>query len=750
MVFLLLLELGISAGLGVAQEHASPADLVVLHGEIYTVNAKQPWAQALAIRGGKIIAVGSDKQMESYRGASTQVIDAKGHLVFPGFVDTHVHFTGGSFSLQHVKLDDAESIPEIQKRVKEYAAAHPGTSFVEGFGWMYPVFGKEALPDKKYLDEVLPDPLNGIAVKDPKTDEPTVPADAVYRSGYVYTVDAKDSVQQALAVRDGKIVYVGSDTGLKSFIGKDTKVTDLQGRMLMPGLIDGHMHPLAGGTVLLKCNLNYERLTIAQMQAKVQQCLDQSKDQEPNGWLEVANWFQEAMLPAGTVTNSAVLDSLHTRRPIFVLSSFGHTGLANSRALELAHVTASTPNPQGGRIAHDASGKPSGILEDAAYQLVETVVPPSTPAEDINAAETALDALRAQGVTGFLDAAASPATLAAFAGAEKDGKLTLRAHFAVLVRPPEGKDPQKAVAYLQSMAKQYDQGPLVPEPHLSVHNVKLFLDGVITAPAQTGAMLSPYFVNQGTVTSPHWAPGKNRGPDVYFPASVLNALVIAAAKAGFEPHMHADGDRAVREALNAIEALRKAGFSGDNIRAAIAHDEIVDPADFARYSSLDAIPVLSLQWEKPAPDTVDGARDYLGPARFKYMEPAGVLAAAGTRIAYGSDWPVDPLDEWFALKVGVTRTNSPDAGKQYAGRLSEDSGLTRKQALRTMTINASYELHQDANVGSLEAGKLADFIVLDRNFFDVPAEQIANIKVLQTVVGGRVVYEAGEVANRHQ
>jgi len=145
--------------------------------------------------------------------------------------------------------------------------------------------------------------------------EPTVPADAVYRSGYVYTVDAKDSVQQSLAVRDGKIVYVGSDTGLKSFIGKDTKVTDLQGRMLMPGLIDGHMHPLAGGTVLLKCNLNYERLTIAQMQAKVQQCLDQSKDQEPNGWLEVVNWFQEAMLPAGTVTNSAVLDSLHTRRP---------------------------------------------------------------------------------------------------------------------------------------------------------------------------------------------------------------------------------------------------------------------------------------------------------------------------------------------------------------------------------------------------------------------------------------------------
>src|SRR5438067_1099095 len=133
MVFVLLLELGISAGRGVAQERASPADLVVLHGELYTVNAKQPWAEAPAIRGGKIIAVGLDKQMEGYRGVSTQVIDAKGHLVLAGFVDTHVHFTGGFFSLHHVKLDDAESIPEIQKRVKEYAAAHAGTSFVEGF-----------------------------------------------------------------------------------------------------------------------------------------------------------------------------------------------------------------------------------------------------------------------------------------------------------------------------------------------------------------------------------------------------------------------------------------------------------------------------------------------------------------------------------------------------------------------------------------------------------------------------------------
>jgi predicted amidohydrolase YtcJ len=183
-------------------------------------------------------------------------------------------------------------------------------------------------------------------------------------------------------------------------------------------------------------------------------------------------------------------------------------------------------------------------------------------------------------------------------------------------------------------------------------------------------------------------------------------------------------------------------YPGESIRAAIAHDEIVDPADFPRFAQLDVIPVLSLQWGKPASDTIEGARDYLGPERFKYMEPQGFLHEAGARIAYGSDWPVDPLDEWFALKVGVTRANAPSAGSQYSGRLSDDPGLSRETAIRTITINSSYELHQEAETGSLEVGKLADLIILDRNLFEIPAEEIADVQVLLTVVGGKVVYQS--------
>jgi predicted amidohydrolase YtcJ len=570
-------------------------------------------------------------------------------------------------------------------------------------------------------------------------------ADLAYRHGFVYTVDPHDSVQTALAIRAGRIVYVGGDAGLAALLGPKTTVVDLQGRMLMPGLVDGHSHPLQGGGTLLKCNLNYEQLDVAQMQARIQSCLDQTRAREPDAWLEVVNWFQEGMLPAGTVTQRGTLDTLKTRRPIFVMSSFGHTALVNSRGLQVAGVTSRTPDPLGGKVGRDVAGSPSGLLEDAAQEAVAKQIPAPTPAENVKAAAAALDALRRQGVTTFLDAMAEVPSLEAFAALQREGKLTARAHFAVLITPPQGRDPKKAVAMVKALAQRYDQGEIGPAPQLTVRNVKLFLDGVITAPASTGAMLTPYLSLQGAPANPHWAPSASRGPEVYFPAPILSALLIEVAGAGFEPHMHADGDRAVREGLDGIGVLRR-HFPDRDLRAAIAHDEIVDPADFPRYKQLNVIPVLSFQWEKQAPDTMEGAREYLGPARFKYMEPSGFLAAAGARIAYGSDWPVDPLNEWFALKVGVTRTNAPQPDGKYAGPLSDDKGLSRHEVVRAITMNSSYELHQDLSTGSLEVGKLADLIVIDRNFFDIPAEQIADIKVLQTVVGGHVVYQADNFA----
>jgi predicted amidohydrolase YtcJ len=566
-------------------------------------------------------------------------------------------------------------------------------------------------------------------------------ADTVYRNGYIYTVDAQDSVQQALAVRGGRIVYVGGNDGTQALTGKHTRVIDLQGRMLMPGLVDGHMHPQSGGARLLNCSLDYASLTVAQFQSRIQACLDKEKNANPQRWLIVVNWFQQGMLPDGVATSHATLDSLRTARPIIVRSSFGHSVLLNAKGMRLAGIQRSTPDPDAGKIARGEDGEATGILEDAAQDMAMNLLPQLTPKENLAASRAALDAMRRQGITTFLDAWTDPETLTAFSQLQKQGKLTARAHFAVLVEH-EASAATKGVAGVLKLARQFDQGAIRPAPSMQVRHAKLFMDGVIAAPALTGAMLEPYYTNHGTPQQPRWAPGTSNGPPDYFTPDLLKSTLSALAKAHIDPHIHVDGDRAVRDTLDAVAALRNTP-EGRDTRPALAHDEIVDPADFPRFRQLDATAVLSFQWAKPAPDTVGALKEYLGPQRYAIVEPQSLLRDAGARIAYGSDWPVDPLDIWFALKVGVTRTAAADAGPEYAGRLGAQPGLPRAAVLRAITMDAAYTLRMEKEIGSLEVGKLADLIVLDRNFFEIQPEDIAHTRVLQTMVGGKIVYEDG-------
>jgi predicted amidohydrolase YtcJ len=565
-------------------------------------------------------------------------------------------------------------------------------------------------------------------------------ADRVYRNGTVFTADARHPIAEAVAIREGRIVYVGNNEGVIPFIGAATRITDLQGGFLMPGLVDGHLHPLEAGQKLQSCSLNYESLTVQEVQQRVQACLDKTRSQEPDGWLEVVSWFQESMRPAGVKTSRATLDALKTSRPIIVRSSFGHTVLANSRALALAKFSKATPDPAGGKLWRDDDGNPTGLLEDSAYAVFSDLVPKPTLDENISAAKAAQEAVNRQGVTSFLDADAAPEDLAAFTAVQASGQLTVRAHFAPLIAVTQGSDPAGAVAKVIELKKHYDQGAIKAKPGITVRNAKLFLDGVIAAPALTGAVLEPYRVNAGTQENPHWVPGQSRGPAVYFPPQALAEILVRLGRAGIDPHMHADGDGAVRAALDAVELMRKQ-IGGADVRPAIAHDELVGRPDFPRFKALETTPVLSFQWEKPAGDTI-GLTNYFGPERMKILEPAGLLAAADARIAFGSDWPVDALDEWFALKVGVTRTNAPSAPPEFRGKLGEDPGLSREAVLKAATINAAYELHQDDVTGSLQIGKFADLVVLDRNPLKIPPEDIANVHVLETVVGGEIVYEA--------
>lgn len=566
------------------------------------------------------------------------------------------------------------------------------------------------------------------------------PADTVLLHGQIHTLDAADHVVSALAVRDGSIVFTGSDDDARAFTGPQTKVVDLQGGTVMPGLIDGHMHPLEGGLGLLACSLDYRRLTIPEIQAIVRGCLAKDPKATDDTWLPVINWFQQETQPLGVVTTRAQLDALPTKRPIYLYSSFGHSTLANSRALALAGITARTPDPAGGQIHHDANGEPTGLLEDAAQHLVTDKVPAPSEAQNRDAARATLAALARQGITGFLDAVAATEDIAAFSAVAAEGGLTARASFAPLITPKDGPAPDAVIASIVALRQKYDQGALRPQPTISVHTIKLFMDGVITAPAQTGVMVAPYFTDHGTPGHPDWRPGTSTGPAPYFPLPVLNPLIEKIAALGFDPHMHADGDGAVRIALDTIAALRKAHPEYDT-RPAIAHDEIVDPADYPRYKALNVVPVLSFQWEKRAADTVPGARDQMGPERFSRLEPSGFLAAAGAPIAYGSDWPVDPLDEWFALKVGVTRRNDPAAGPDYVDPLP-GPGLTVARAVHGITTGAAYEMREEKVAGSLDPGKFADLILIDRDIFKGDPADIAKTKVLFTMVGGKVVYRA--------
>jgi cyanophycinase len=586
------------------------------------------------------------------------------------------------------------------------------------------------------------DVVNGAVTRQSEWTPASTPraADTLFEHGYVYAADGADTVAQALAVRAGRIVYLGDDAGVQAYAGPRTRRIELAGRMLMPGLIDGHMHPQSGGLHMRNCSLGYRRLTVNEFQSIIQGCADRDTQAGPNDWLLVVDWFEQNMEPAGIVLTHAALDALATKRPIAVESSFDHSELVNARGLQLAAITRDTPDPKDGRIVRDAAGESTGLLEETAQELVDALLPTPTPAEQAQATRAALAAMRAQGITSFLDADTDIDTMSSFAQVQRAGELTARAHFAVLIDSTKDYDADRAIKNVLAQQRRFDQGPLQATPTLSVDTAKLYVDGVWSAPSYTSRLLQPYFEVDENPEHPDWEPGDNYGPPLYFSQDQLDATLVKLAAAGINPHMHADGDGAVHAGLDAVAALRRV-HPADDIRPALAHSEIIDPADFPRFATLNALPVLSFQWEKPAADTHPEATRYLGPLRSALLEPTGLLKAYGARLVFGSDWPVDPLDEWLAMQVAVTRAATGDDRQRFSGRLGIDPGISVADAVRAMTINAAYSLRQDATTGSLETGKFADLIVLDQNLLQIAPQQIEHTKVLLTMVGGEIVYQ---------
>lgn len=555
------------------------------------------------------------------------------------------------------------------------------------------------------------------------------PADRVLTNGKIYTVAGPNTWAQALAIRGGKIVAVGSKRDVKPFIGGKTKVTNLKGRMVMPGLQDGHSHPIPGGEGLSACGLDYLSLTVEQLRGRIQECLDSSSEKEPDGWLEVGAWNAEQALPAGTIVTKEALEGLDTQRPILLQNSDGHKSLVNQRGLELAGINDSTANPPGGVIDRDAEGHATGLLFEGAQNLARKLIPSASFQDQLGFARVALQAMNREGLTSALDANGGGSALKIYETLRKQGDLGLRLEVGTVLGNDDAKHLNKTLKEQLKLKRKY-------KGQVRAGLIKIFADGVLEAPAQTAALLKPYLVKKNG----KWVSGKKRG-EIQTSQKSMNKLATAFNRRGFQVHFHAIGDRGVRHSLNAIAASRKANKTkGWGNRNSITHLQLVDPKDYSRFAKLKTIASMEFQWFQRDSYTVDAVKDFIGPERYKRMYPAKSLIKAGAKLAGGSDWPVDPLFPWYAIERAVTRT--ADSWYGYAnGPLNANQAITLRQALRAYTLNSAFQMKQDRTTGSLEKGKQADLIVLNQNLFNINPNKIADTKVLTTMLGGKVVYQ---------
>jgi len=555
-------------------------------------------------------------------------------------------------------------------------------------------------------------------------------ADLILRNGRVHTL-ARPGRAQAVAVAGGQVAQVGSNAAIDALAGPGTEVIELDGRMVMPGIHDGHMHPLYGGLALTQPTLNYRQLNLRQLLDAIAKLLGASAAEEPDGWLSVDLWDATAMDREPTRHD---LDGLATSRPIIVFSLDGHIALVNSRALGIAGIDASTADPPGGRIKRDRAGEPTGILLDAAIGLVSGKIPPLTTAQDAKALGAGFAEMARQGVTSYLEASADERVLAALAELHDQGPLTVRPSVAITVEPELAADPAAMLARLAELRSSFAR------PGIAIGTVKMFFDGVIEHPTQTAALLRPYRVNRGTERDPNWVAGKSRGP-TYFRPRVAKAAIAALDAAGWQVHVHAIGDRAVRSALDAFEHAR--GVNGDSDRRhTITHLELVHPKDFKRFRKLGVLASMQLHWAERDSYTVERLKPYLGTRRWRHTYPAGSLSRAGAKLCGGSDWPVDPLLPFRQIEIAVNRT----ADEVYAGDpepLFADQGLRLRSSIAMHTANSAFQLHQERLSGRIAPGYAADLVVLDRDLLEVELTRVSRAKVELTTLAGRIVHRRG-------
>ncbi|MFI8243952.1 amidohydrolase [Streptomyces sp. NPDC085866] len=538
-------------------------------------------------------------------------------------------------------------------------------------------------------------------------------ADLLFTGGPVLTPDGRTAT--AVAVTGGRITAVGHDE-VRELAGPRTEVVDLAGRLLLPGFQDAHVHPVPAGLELTQCDLS-RRTTAEDTVAAVRAYAEAHPERE---WILGGGWSMEAF-EGGTPTKE-LLDAIVPDRPVYLPNRDHHGAWVNSRALELAGIDRNTPDPADGRIERDASGEPSGTLQEGAMQLVGRLTPPATAADRLAALLHAQRHLHALGITAWQDALVGdflgmddPA--GAYLTAARDGSLTARVTGALWWDRERGAEqiPELVEKRAASSHGRFRAG-----------TVKLMLDGV--AENHTAALLDPYLDRCGCATA-------NRGKSFIDPAR-LPEYVTDLDALGFQCHFHALGDRAVRDALDAVEAARAANGPSDT-RPHLAHLQVVHPDDVPRFARLGATANIQPLWAAHEPQMDELTIPFLGPERAAWQYPFGALLRSGARLAAGSDWPVSSPDPLQGIHVAVNRVEPGGTGPVFL----PDERLSLTDALTAYTAGSAYVNHLD-DTGRVAVGALADLVVLDRDPLAGPPEAIAETSVALTYVEGERVYVA--------
>jgi len=530
-------------------------------------------------------------------------------------------------------------------------------------------------------------------------------ADLIVTNARIYTSDVNRPIAEALAVRNGRITFVGSNRGALALAGPRTERLDLTGRTVITGMVDAHAHLLGLGQALRSVDLVGTR-SYDEVVARV---AERAKSARPGEWIRGRGWDQNDWADTRFPTHAALSRAV-PNNPVYLTRVDGHAGLVNAKALELAQVTAATPDPSGGRFIRDSAGSPTGVLIDNAQGVVSRVIPPASRAQLREQTLAAIAEANRWGLTGIHDAGVGADGIGVYEELAREGRYNLRNY--VMVRAND--------SVLDAFMRRGPQKAL-HDGRIWIRAIKITADGALGS--RGAALLEPYSDdagNTGLITQP---------------PERIRSVAVRALKAGFQVNVHAIGDRANRIVLDQFEAALREVPTADH-RFRIEHAQILNEQDIPRFAALDVIP--SMQGSHQTSDM------YWVPARLGQSRTKGAYAwrsllNTGVVIPNGSDFPVEAVNPLISFHSFITRQ---DAENFPAGGWMPEQRTTRQEALLSITLWPAYAAFMENESGSLTAGKFADFVVLDRDIMTVAPEEILGTRVLLTVLGGKPVYRA--------